>query len=203
MVGVFEWSTWENQFGAIKDGEAFEMSVALGNRSPAIAHKTSLASIIFISGPKPTQIPGKIPVIDRIARVLASLSIMPEIVHQFRPEEKMVAAPFSVVWAALVFVPVVVSVLLMIRCGANLKGYSESRASAKFVSNLFHLGILSIVVVQLAFWLRFNLMQILPVLVPLELMTLALGIKLSAISSANTVTVGSSSTDTSISKKNL
>lgn len=199
MVGTFDWSAWENRFGVIEDGEMFEMSIAIGNGSPAGAHQTTLASLVHLLGPKPTLAPGQVPVTSRIAKTVESISTMPEIVHQFRPEEKMVASPVSAVCALLMFAPVVFSVGVMVKSGANLKGYDESHGSVRFIANMFHLGTLSIIAIQLAFWLKFNLMQILPVLVPVQLVTVALGIKLSSMISAQPA---AASTDTA-SKKQL
>lgn len=203
MMATFDWSVWEGQFGSIGDRDTFEMSITVGNRSPPVSFQTTLASLAYLPGPKPTQIPGKVPVTTRIANVIASLSIMPEISHKFRPEEKMVAAPISVMFAAFMFVPVVLSVGLMIKSGANLRGYVESHGSVSFIANMFHLGIASIIAIQIAFWLKYNLMQILPILVPVELITLALGIKLSAMTSAAPTVSVSTDTAATASKKNL
>lgn len=205
MVGIIDWAAWENQFGSIADGEVFELSVVIGNSSPASAYQTTLASLVYVPGPKPTQPPGQIPATSRIAKTVASLSIMPEIAHQFRPDEKMVAAPISLAYAILIFSPVIVSVGLMIRSGANLKGYGETHGSVRFVASMFHLGSVVIIAIQFAFWFKYNLMQILPVLVPVQLVTLALGIKLSAMKAATSKAVATSTTDTTdtVSKKNL
>ena len=204
MVGMFDWSIWENQFGTIRDGETFELSVVVGSSSPARAFQTTLAALVYLSGPKPTLAPGQVPVTARIAKTVSSISMMPEIAHQFRPEEKMVAAPVSLAFAALMFAPVIFSIGLMIKSGANLKGLREFHGSARVIASMFHLGTAIIIVIQLAFWLKFNLVQILPVLVPVQLITLALGIKLSAMTTAGSKSVATSTdTTTTVSKKNL
>jgi hypothetical protein len=204
MVGTFSWALWENQFGSISPGESFDMTVAVGNTSPELVFKAPLTSLLYSPGPKIAPIPGQIPTVTRIKDTLSSLAAMPEIIHQFRPEEKMVAVPVSLGYVAIVLAPTLVSIGYMYKVGANWKALSNASTEVQLLANLFHMGIASIVIIHLAFWLKYNLLQILPVLVPVEMVTMLVGIKLSSVSSASNGSrpAAASSAETS-SKKNL
>lgn len=199
MVGSFSWGLWENQFGSISPGESFDLTVAIG--SPELVFKAPLTSLVYRPGPKIAPVPGQIPTVTRIKDTLSSLAVMPEIIHQFRPEEKMVAVPVSLGYVAVVLAPTLVSIGYMYKVGANWKALSHASMEVQLLANLFHIGIASIVIIHLAFWLKYNLLQILPVLVPVEIVTMLVGIKLSSVSSASNGSISASSEETS--KKNL
>lgn len=182
LEGTFSWDDWENQFGPIvQDGQGqgeWDVSIAIGHSSPETALLTPVAMLAHAPGPVSPPLPGTVPVKTRIADVSASLSQKQEITHQFRPEEKMVAAPVSFFFTAVTMLPTVAALGLMVHVGANVKGYyMQQRAE---VANLFHAGVIGIIAIHVAFWIKFNLMQILPVLIPVEVATVLLGIKLSS-----------------------
>jgi hypothetical protein len=175
--GTFSWDDWENQFGPIVQGE-WDVSIAIGHSSPKTALLKKVATLTYAPGPASPALPGTVPVKARIADVTASLSQKPEIIHQFRPEETMVAAPVSFFFTAVIMLPTGAALGLMMHLGANVKGYyMQERAN---VANLFHAGVIAIIAIHLAFWIKFNLIQILPVLIPVEVATVLLGIKLSS-----------------------
>lgn len=76
----------------------------------------------------------------------------------------------SLAFSALVLLPGVVAAGLLVALGANVKGFTGSVPQL-----LFHGGILSILVLYYLFWTRINLLQTLPVLGVLGLVTSVAG----------------------------
>lgn len=76
----------------------------------------------------------------------------------------------SLAFSALVLLPGLVAAGLLVSLGANIKGFTGSVSQL-----LFHGGILSILVLYYLFWTRINLLQTLPVLGVLGLVTSVAG----------------------------
>lgn len=186
VEATFSWAQWQREHGAIEPNETFKLSIAVGNLSPHMAERYSVASLQFVKPSKEapragvaTQ-PSKVDKVeDRIAEAKSSMAVKKEIYHLHPPETTMVSPVISIVFTAIVASPLAVAVYAMVyAAGANARGFFTSRNIVLAV--VFHAGIAAILAVHVAFWLKFNLMQIAPVLACVELTTLLAGIKLSA-----------------------
>jgi hypothetical protein len=192
MDAKFDWSAWNNQFGDVQHGEEFDVSIAVGSRSPPIAKKENVATLTFAKGPAAAPIPGVVSVSDRIAKVAAALSVKPEILHMFRAEERMVAPVVSFAFSLLIVMPIFASLLLIIRNGAGTQGLRSLPGHIQVMAVLFLAGVAAVLVVEFTFWLgMFNLLQVFPTLMALEIFTFLLGIKLSG--AMNSVSLSHSS----------
>lgn len=87
-----------------------------------------------------------------------------------RAPDKRPPAVVSLAFSGLVLLPGVVAVVLLASLGANIRGFTGSVSQL-----LFHGGILSILVLYYLFWTRINLLQTLPVLGLLGLLTSVAG----------------------------
>lgn len=98
----------------------------------------------------------------------------PDITHMHRKPERRAPAIVSLAFSAVVVAPVVLYVGVALRAGANVKGFPTS-GGALLAASGFHLGLLSILALYLLFWLRLNLMQTVPILAVLAVVTSAFG----------------------------
>ncbi len=175
-LATFGWDLWKNRFGEIEQGTEFDVSIAVWSSDPPSARLVDVAKLVFINGPAPAPVPGKVPLATRITNAIASMSLKPEIAHMFRPEEKMIPAPVSYLCSLVVLAPVVGALVLM--AGDGVKGRTGSRSDS--LATLFYGGLMLIVAIEVAFWLGVvNLMQVAPVLAVSELAVMALGLRLS------------------------
>jgi hypothetical protein len=173
---TFGWDLWKNRFGEIEPGTEFDVSIAVWSSDAASAHRVDVAMLTFINGPASAPVPGKVPLATRITEALASMSLKPEILHVFRPDEKMIPAPVSYLCALVALAPALGALVLMARGGDKDRTGSSPNALAM----LFYGGLVLIVVVETAFWLGVvNLMQVVPILALGELAVMAFGIRLS------------------------
>ena len=192
MKASFGWDAWTDRYGGIDSGAEFGVSLAVWGGDPPVARKTEVAVLAFVKGPAVAPTPGVVPLAARVAKKVASMGVMPEITHMFRPEEKMVPSVVSHAFALVIFAPLVGAVGLM------AKGTSPSSSSpSSSLAWLFYAGIVAIVSFEFAFWLGvLNLMQVFPVLCALELVTMLLGIKLAnARQGPRRATTGTKKTD--------
>jgi hypothetical protein len=187
MECKFMWDTWQNQYGPILAGTKFDLSVAVGSLAPPLSVETKLGSIFFAGAHgKSSASTGSRDSIasQRISKIAASSALKREIIHQQRPEVQMVTPIISTACALLVALPSLLGFSYIIKQGANVEDLSTGSAQKKALSALFHGGIAAVLVLQLAFWTRFTLLQILPALVTVEICTLLVGIKCSALMSS-------------------
>jgi len=176
MRASFGWDAWTDRHGGIDAGAEFGVSLAVWGGDPPVASKTEVAVLSFVKGPALAPTPGVVPLAARVAKKLASMGVMPEITHMFRPEEKMVPAVVSYAFALVIFAPLVGAVGLMAKGTSSPPSSSPPSSSLAW---LFYAGIVAIVSFEFAFWLGvLNLMQVFPSLCALELVTMLLGIKL-------------------------
>jgi hypothetical protein len=200
MKASFGWDAWTDRYGGIDAGAEFGVSLAVWGGDPPVARKTEVAVLAFVKGPAVAPTPGVVPLAARVAKKVASMGVMPEITHMFRPEEKMVPSVVSYAFALVIFAPLVGAVGLMAK-GTSLPSSSPSSSSPSSPSSslawLFYAGIVAIVSFEFAFWLGvLNLMQVFPVLCALELVTMLLGIKLAnARQGPRRATTGTKKTD--------
>lgn len=195
MKASFGWDAWTDRYGDIDAGAEFGVSLAVWGGDPPVARKTEVAVLAFVKGPAVPPTPGVVPLAARVAKKVASMGVMPEITHMFRPEEKMVPSVVSYAFALVIFAPLVGAVGLMAK-GTSLPSPSSSSPSSS-LAWLFYAGIVAIVSFEFAFWLGvLNLMQVFPVLCALELVTMLLGIKLAnARQGPRRATTGTKKTD--------
>ena len=195
MKASFGWDAWTDRYGGIDSGAEFGVSLAVWGGDPPVARKTEVAVLAFVKGPAVAPTPGVVPLAARVAKKVASMGVMPEITHMFRPEEKMVPSVVSYAFALVIFAPLVGAVGLMAK-GTSLPSSSPSSPSSS-LAWLFYAGIVAIVSFEFAFWLGvLNLMQVFPVLCALELVTMLLGIKLAnARQGPRRATTGTKKTD--------
>lgn len=173
----FSWDAWKNQFGEIEEGKTFSMSMAIWSSDPPLARRADVAVLTYVKGPAAAVPPGKVPLAARVTEALASMAIKPEIVHMFRPEEKMVPAALSYAFALVVFAPMVLAAGLMTKIASVPRAASDAPSTLSYI---FYGGIVSIVAIEIAFWLGlFNLMQVFPVLLVTEVVVMVVGIKAS------------------------
>lgn len=197
MKASFGWDAWTDRYGDIDSGAEFGVSLAVWGGDPPVARKTEVAVLAFVKGPAVAPTPGVVPLAARVAKKVASMGVMPEITHMFRPEEKMVPSVVSYAFALVIFAPLVGAVGLMAK-GTSLPSSSPSSSSpSSSLAWLFYAGIVAIVSFEFAFWLGvLNLMQVFPVLCALELVTMLLGIKLAnARQGPRRATTGTKKTD--------
>lgn len=188
MECKFMWDTWQNQYGPILAGTKFDLSVAVGRLAPALSVETKLGSIFFAGAHGKAAAPtGSRDSVasQRISKIAASTALKREIVHHQQPEVQMVTPILSTACAIIVALPSLFGFSYIIHQGANVEDLSTGSAQKKALSALFHGGIAAVLVLQLAFWTRFTLLQILPVLLTVEVCTLLVGIKCSALMSSS------------------
>jgi len=164
----FAWDSWKSRFGDIEQGTEFDVSIAVwgadesSGSSGSSARRTDVALLTYVDGPTSSPTPGKVPLTTRITEAVASMSQKPEIIHMFRPEEKMIPAPVSYACALVVLAPVVSGMALMSKYGTE----SGSSQRAKLLSTMFYGSIILTIAAELAFWFgAVNLMEVFPMLV--------------------------------------
>ncbi|KAI7837704.1 hypothetical protein COHA_008497 [Chlorella ohadii] len=97
----------------------------------------------------------------------------PEIVHQHRQPERRAPAVVSLFFSLVALAPLAAYVVAALRIGANLKGFPTG---ASFLpAAAFHAGLAAICALYLLFWLQLNLMQTLPILAILGVVTAVFG----------------------------
>lgn len=187
MECKFMWDTWQNQYGPILAGTKFDLSVAVGRLAPAFTVETKLGSISFAGAhgksPAPTGSRDSI-ISQRISKIAAATALKREITHHQQPDVQMVSPVISAACAFFVALPSLFGFSYIMNQGANVEDLSTGSSQKKALSALFHGGIAAVLVLQLAFWTRFTLLQILPVLITVEICTLLVGIKCSALMSS-------------------
>eukprot|EP00201_Polytomella_parva_P010520 CAMPEP_0175060204 /NCGR_PEP_ID=MMETSP0052_2-20121109/12869_1 /TAXON_ID=51329 ORGANISM="Polytomella parva, Strain SAG 63-3" /NCGR_SAMPLE_ID=MMETSP0052_2 /ASSEMBLY_ACC=CAM_ASM_000194 /LENGTH=263 /DNA_ID=CAMNT_0016325861 /DNA_START=187 /DNA_END=978 /DNA_ORIENTATION=+ len=92
-----------------------------------------------------------------------SLSQKPEIRHIFRAAARRPPAAVSVFFSALVLIPLVAVLAYVFGpLGVNAKGFPTAFAP-KMAAVAFHISLLAMVGVLAAFWIKWNLLQTIPV----------------------------------------
>ena len=203
MDAKLVWDIWHNHYGPILVGTTFDVSVVVGALSPEIAIQQKIATLTYVQS-RDKVVVTQAPPGSRVAAAAAALAPKKEIVHQQRPEHVMISPIISGAYSIVVILPTAIAISAMIHQGANAKGFFGATVQAQSLSVFFHGGIAAILVIQLGYWLQFNLLQILPILATCEFITLIIGIKLAAVMSATPAASESSAQSLSASsKKNL
>ena len=175
LKAIFGWDSWKNRYGDIEQGSEFAVSVAVWGDQESV-RRTDVAMLTFVSGPTAAPTPGKVPLSTRITDAVASMSRKPDIVHMFRPEERMVPVLVSYACTIVVLAPLVGALLLMSKSTVDV----GVQSGAKLLGAFFYGGIVLIMATEVAFWFgALNLLEVFPVLVALELCVMASGIRLS------------------------
>ncbi|KAL4442492.1 hypothetical protein ABPG77_005076 [Micractinium sp. CCAP 211/92] len=99
---------------------------------------------------------------------------LPEILHMHRAPERRAPAVVSLLFTLVAVAPLGAFVVLAVRAGANLKGFPTDGAGFLAAAG-FHTGLAAILGLYVLFWLRLNLMQTLPILAVLAVVTAAFG----------------------------
>eukprot|EP00898_Chlorokybus_atmophyticus_P001027 jgi/Chlat1/1925/Chrsp153S02252 len=106
----------------------------------------------------------------------ARLGPLPGIAHMKREPSKRPPVWLSSVFTGLVAIPILGLVAALANVGVNFKAFPTSGLS--FLGAVgFHAGIVSIVLLYVAFWLKLNLLQTLPILLVLGVITAIFGHK--------------------------
>ena len=159
----------ESQIGT--EGGTFSLSLILGNRQPNAAIIWKVASqITLLHQPGPD---GNQPTDSK--SVLETLIIpKPEIKHAHRPAEKRAPAWISYIFTTLSGASTAAFCYLALMLGGNCKGIG-GKESNLVLNLIIHIFIAAILALLLLFWLRFNLLQVLPFLIVCEAGLLVLG----------------------------
>lgn len=159
----------ESQIGT--EGGKFSLSLILGNRQPTAAIVWTVASQITLlhqPGPDGNQPTDSTSILEKL------IVPKPEIKHMHRPAEKRAPTWISYVFTAFSGAGTVTFVYVALMLGGNCKGIA-GKGSNLVLNLIIHSFIAAILVLLLLFWLQFNLLQILPVLIVLEAAYLILG----------------------------
>jgi oligosaccharyltransferase complex subunit delta (ribophorin II) len=163
---VFTAEGIQKQLGT--QGGLFEAVLVLGAAAPLVASEWTFATIHVTHRPLPdgTQPPPPSTALERVSQP------KPEIKHVFRPPVKRAPAIVSLVFTVIVLLP-----LFAFCLGAFKLGFVPDITSGGAYMMCYHVGLAAILAVYLLFWLRLNLVQTLPILGVLEVLTLATGMK--------------------------
>lgn len=152
----------------------FAVSLVLGSSSPAIAETWHFGEMVVSHKPLPD---GSQPPVPKTA-LEAAAEMKKEIEHKHRQPEKRAPWIVSIAFSIVAVVPVLGFIGFVIKSGEFSKKGSSSGAGILRIG--FHIGILSILVLYSLFWMKLNLVQTLPILVALEVVTLAVGSRAAA-----------------------
>lgn len=155
------------QIGA--QGGRFKIALLLASSSPEVAEIWEFGEVIIAHRPSSD---GTQPPPPKTALEMAS-EPKPEIEHIHRQPEKSIPFIISLGFVGLVIIPTTLFVMFVLQSG-ELRLGKESLSTDAF-SLAFHLGTASILLLLSLFWLRLNLVQTLPMLGVLEVLTYIIG----------------------------